>query len=200
MYVYGDDIIIPIDAVEIVSETLTRFYCKVNSSKSFWNGKFRESCGMDAYDGNCVTPTYLRRIRPRNMRMVKEIISWIATSNLFYKRGYWLTAALLKNKVESVTGKLPVIREDSPGLGWFSFMGTFAKGKWSKTLHCMLYSTFVESPIYKQDPLDDWPALLKCLINLEYRQSDDIEVDSKHLERSSRSGTSALKRRWLPLS
>lgn len=69
VFVYGDDIIVPVDAVGAVMDTLTKFYCRVNTAKSFWNGKFRESCGMDAFDGERVTPTYLRRFRPHHRKI-----------------------------------------------------------------------------------------------------------------------------------
>jgi hypothetical protein len=42
--VYGDDIIVPTDYVRSVIEVLESLGFKVNSHKSYWNGKFRESC------------------------------------------------------------------------------------------------------------------------------------------------------------
>lgn len=65
-YVYGDDIIVPTDSSDTVMCTLQKYYCKVNVRKSFSRGFFRESCGMDAYAGYEVTPTYLRELRPHN--------------------------------------------------------------------------------------------------------------------------------------
>lgn len=57
VFVYGDDIIIPITFVPGVVATLEAYGLKVNMHKSFRYGYFRESCGMDAYKGVEVTPT-----------------------------------------------------------------------------------------------------------------------------------------------
>jgi hypothetical protein len=196
VYVYGDDIIVPVDKVEVVLEALTSFYCKVNATKSFWTGKFRESCGMDAYDGYEVTPTYLHHMRPKNKGSAKEIISLVASSNLFYKRGYWNTASLLRNWIERITGILPVIRENSPGLGWVSYQRHITLGKWNKELHRFEVKTYIPFPVYQSDFLDDYPALLKFFITSQNRISYPIEsYDEKHLERSPRSGTVCIKRR-----
>lgn len=197
VYVYGDDIIIPVDEVGVVIEALTSFYCKVNTAKSFWNGQFRESCGMDAYGGECVTPTYLRHIAPDNKGMVSEIISWVETSNLFYLRGYWKTADFMKGIVESVVGSLPIIQETSPGLGWLTFQNRYQFDRWNKKLHRFEVRTYVPSPVYRKDPLEGWSALLKYFLQSHVTPHKMCRViDEKHLSRSPRSGTSALRRRW----
>jgi len=197
VYVYGDDIIVPIDEVDVVIETLADYYCKVNSTKSFWTGKFRESCGMDAYDGECVTPTYLRYLQPFDKGDVSALVSWVATSNLFYKRGYWNIANYMKNVVENILGSLPVIQEDSPGIGWVSFQNGFNFGRWSKKLHRFEVSTYIISPVYLKDPIGGWSALLKFFLNSMYRSPNEIHtVDKEHLSRSPRSGTFSMKRRW----
>lgn len=199
VFVYGDDIIVPVDAVDVVIETLTSFYCKVNADKSFWNGKFRESCGMDAYGGECVTPTYLRQEPPDNKGEAEKIISWVETCNLFYRRGYWVTADFMKKHIESVIGSLPIIQENSPGLGWVSFQRGYEFHRWSKRLHRFEIRTYVPSPVYRTDPLGGWSALLKYFLPKEkfiMSNGEPIPMDKKHLKRSPRSGTSSIKRRW----
>jgi len=62
--VYGDDIIVPVEYVASVIELLEVFGLKVNSNKSFWNGKFRESCGGDFFAGTRITPIRVRRLFP----------------------------------------------------------------------------------------------------------------------------------------
>jgi len=56
VFVFGDDLIIPSEACERVIDDLESFGLRVNRTKSFWRGAFRESCGVDAYDGINVTP------------------------------------------------------------------------------------------------------------------------------------------------
>jgi hypothetical protein len=56
--VYGDDIICPSHRSDAVSELLRLAGFKVNLSKSFSSGPFRESCGADFYKGIDIRPFY----------------------------------------------------------------------------------------------------------------------------------------------
>lgn len=80
--VYGDDIIVPTDAAGRVIELLHEFGLKVNTSKSFLKGKFRESCGEDWYDGYSVKPIYLRKA-PREGSF-DPVVSMVSMRNQFY--------------------------------------------------------------------------------------------------------------------
>lgn len=60
LFVYGDDIIVPIKYVSAVKAALSYFGFKLNDQKSFWQGSFRESCGGDFYNGVGVRPFYLK--------------------------------------------------------------------------------------------------------------------------------------------
>jgi len=57
--VYGDDIIIPTSAVPLLREVLRCCGFLLNSSKSFWEGPFRESCGCDYVLGQSVRPIFV---------------------------------------------------------------------------------------------------------------------------------------------
>lgn len=61
--VYGDDIIVPPDAVDPVMKLLRFFGFRVNSQKTHTTGFFRESCGVNCYLGRDITPFYLREWR-----------------------------------------------------------------------------------------------------------------------------------------
>lgn len=58
--VYGDDIIVPTYAVELLIDVLTSCGFIVNKEKSYWTGSFRESCGKDYVSGTDVRPHYIR--------------------------------------------------------------------------------------------------------------------------------------------
>lgn len=58
--VYGDDIIVPVDAEEVLVRTLNFLGFSVNREKSFGKGRFHESCGADFFDGQNVRPIYFR--------------------------------------------------------------------------------------------------------------------------------------------
>ncbi len=56
--VYGDDIIVPTGAVDLLYASLSWCGFSVNPSKSFTEGPFRESCGADWLDGVDVRPIF----------------------------------------------------------------------------------------------------------------------------------------------
>jgi len=204
VYIYGDDIIIPsIWATSVVSY-LQKYYCKVNMPKSFWTGKFRESCGMDAYDGVDVTPTYIRQLHPNSRRQADSLISWVKTANLFEKRGYNLTGAYMMNVCERYLGKLPRVSETSSALGRISDY-SLSTGRWNNELQRSEVRAWVAHPVYSTDELEGYGALMKCLLSSLGRKTswmnfirDELPaVDSDHLERSARHGAVTLKRRWV---
>lgn len=72
-YVFGDDLIVPTAHAESICNTLVQCGFKVNDTKSFLHGYFRESCGIDAYKGHSVTP--LRWKLPYNLTSPEHIVS-----------------------------------------------------------------------------------------------------------------------------
>jgi len=219
--VYGDDLIVPVDATAAIVDRLHKYHCKVNTHKSFWTGKFRESCGVDAYDGRLVTPTYIRHYVPYNRRQHTEIISISATANAFYLRGYWRTAYFLWEKLERVLGTLPVVSSDSPAVGRISFLPGKTVSRYNPDLMRFEVFAWVVEPVYRTDRVDGYAALAKSLLALERRSLErdlprrrkasvewDLDlrlvgegkVDPLHLERSARHGVAALKRRAVPVT
>lgn len=59
--VYGDDIIAPTDLGQNLISALSFCGFRVNESKSFMDGPFRESCGAHWHGGQDISPFYLRR-------------------------------------------------------------------------------------------------------------------------------------------
>jgi hypothetical protein len=222
LYVYGDDIICPSTNAIAVLDYLQKYNCKVNSAKSFWTGKFRESCGVDAYDGELVTPVYLHHPRPKNGRQCREIVSWTATANLFYKKGYWHTATLMFSILERIIGPMPYVSDTSSALGRKSYLGYESHfqniGRWNSELHRIEVLAMVPEPVYRVDRLEDYGALSKSLSCVSARDNKSrsggesesslsISADrqgrliysrSLRLERFALHGAVALKRRWVP--
>lgn len=94
--VFGDDIIIPSDTRDLMQKALEHLSFKVNVDKSFSVGKFRESCGVDAFRGERVTPVYLNGLcngKP------ESVASTVATANNFLLGGYLCTARYLASTV-----------------------------------------------------------------------------------------------------
>lgn len=59
--VYGDDVIIPRQAVHLFSEVSSHLGFSINMEKSFIDGSFFESCGEDYLFGTPVRPFYLKK-------------------------------------------------------------------------------------------------------------------------------------------
>lgn len=198
LYVYGDDIIVPSANADVVLDYLRKYNCKVNMNKSFWTGRFRESCGIDAYAGYEVTPTYLGTLPPENKRQPDRIISWTETGNLFYKKGYWRTASLLFRRVERIIGKLPYVSENSEGLGRISYLGYQSIGRWNAKYHRFEIRAWVPSPVYRKAKLGGYAALSASLKKLGKLRNLLAQRDPLHLERFALHGAVVLKRRWVP--
>jgi hypothetical protein len=197
LYVYGDDMVIPAAYADTVLDYLQKFNCKVNLNKSFVNGKFRESCGVDAYDGYEVTSTYIRSKRPQHRQQAEEVSSYVATANLFYKRGYWSTAQYMFAYIERILGKLPFIQEDSPGLGRISFLGKRSVERWNRDLQRFEVQAFVPTKTRRKDELDGYGALTKTLLDLERRQNGDPGRERDSLSHSGSRGVTTLTLRWV---
>jgi hypothetical protein len=61
LFVYGDDVIVPTDSYSLVQSALEFCGFEINTSKSFSEGSFRESCGGDFFCGVPVRGFYLKR-------------------------------------------------------------------------------------------------------------------------------------------
>jgi len=86
--VYGDDVIVPTAYAANAIEQLESFGLKVNRDKSCTSGFFRESCGVDAFHGENVTPVRFRTVWSSS-RTPDVYSSWISyCQSLWNKRMY----------------------------------------------------------------------------------------------------------------
>jgi hypothetical protein len=205
--VYGDDIIVPVEFVRSVISSLEAFGLKVNERKSFWNGKFRESCGKEFYDGSDVSLARFRHEFPTSRRHVQGVIGLVSFRNQMYHLGYWDTCQWLDRKIGKILKYFPVVLPSSPVLGRHSFLG-FETQKIDKELHSPLVKGWVVSATSPADKLDGVGALLKFLLRgarqdrfvrfLGWRQNNPELMPSidGHLERAGRPQTVNIKLRW----
>ncbi len=191
--VYGDDIIVPVDSVHSTISVLTHLGFKVNTSKSYWNGKFRESCGGDYYDGTDVTPVRFRRRFPQSRRDVSEVISLVAFRNLLYERGLWSTASWLDEKyIRQILPYFPIVEPTSPSLGRRSFLPWQAE-RIDVDTHAPRVKAYVAKSKPPASTVSGEGSLLKCLMPNRTLPFED----AKHLERSGRPVTADIKLRWM---
>jgi len=188
--VYGDDIIVPVEHVRSVVDSLEAFGLKVNTRKSFWTGKFRESCGKDYYAGSDVTVIYFRRDWPLQQSSAPEMISANSFRNQAYKAGLWKTAEFLDQCWRRLA-PLPVVLETSPVLGRHSYLG-FESSRMCETLHRPLVKGYVVRASPRKSKISGEGALLKFFLK---RGTDPVH-DPKHLERYGRPESVNIKLRW----
>lgn len=115
--VFGDDLIVPKDCVRATIEALTAFGLKVNDSKTFTEGYFRESCGVDAYRGQDVTTVSILSV-PKQASP-GSIVSSVDVHNNLCSRGYYYTAAFIRKTVEAIG--YTNIRSLAHGSGFFGW-------------------------------------------------------------------------------
>jgi hypothetical protein len=201
--VFGDDLIVPRDHVLSVVDELSTFGYKVNVGKSFWTGRFRESCGKQYYDGSDITVVRVREVLPTQRQNASGVISAVSLRNQLYRAGIWSGARWLDNYLGKLLKYFPNVAPTSPLLGRESFLGYEFQGLDPNTYGPLTKGYYIraESP---RDPLDGSGALLKCLLKRpeairlfglprQESQFDVASVDEKHLERSGRPERVSIK-------
>lgn len=119
--VFGDDIITPTPNAGTTIRFLRYLGLKVNDAKTFTGKNFRESCGIEAFQGDCVTPTKMLSFptgRPGT------IASLVETSNNLHKKGLWNTAMCIRGYLEKWNHMIPIERDESFGISYYSFLGS----------------------------------------------------------------------------
>lgn len=191
--VYGDDIIVPIDTVRDVISTLELLGFKVNEHKSFWNGKFRESCGADYYDGMDVTPIRVRRLLPSSHRDAQQIVSLVELRNLFYTNGFWMTAKHLDEMIRRVTnGAYPIVESTSSILGRISVPFRPCADGWDSDRHLPVVKGYVVRTKAPSSKASGFGALMKFFL----KQGEEPYADRKHLECFGRPQVVNIKLGW----
>jgi hypothetical protein len=222
--VYGDDLIVPIDHVPMIVQALEHFGARVGLDKSFWTGKFRESCGKEYFNGHDVSLVRIRQALPSTITDATEVISSVATRNQFYEHGYWKTTWWLDKQLGNVMRYFPYVAPTSSVLGRVSVLG-YQTERQHPFLHSPLVRGYVQQAKAPSDELSDTGALLKCLLRLESGSSKRVVEshldlvpcyhsglvhlgepslsslplegqDEKHLERSGRPKRVSIKLEW----
>jgi len=74
--VYGDDVIIPVDAYQLFVDTCKFYGFTVNTQKSYNSGMFRESCGAHWFNGLSCKPFFLKEL------IIGESKTYLAANNI----------------------------------------------------------------------------------------------------------------------
>ncbi|UJQ85898.1 MAG: putative replicase protein [Leviviridae sp.] len=135
--VFGDDIIVPLHVHDDVVELLTYLQLKVNPSKTFSTGRFRESCGVDAFGGYDVTKVSIRHVP--SVSSPASVLSAVDTHNLFYQKGWYNVCQFIKETVDRMKRyRFNLVGSDSGAIGWacdfFEYTDVFER-RWNQSLH-----------------------------------------------------------------
>ena len=187
--IYGDDIIVPVDHVGPVIHALESFGFKVNSQKSFWTGKFRESCGKDYYDGTDVSYVKFRREWPDDRQSVAEVVSLVSFFNQCNDKHYTQTSTWLRKQLRSLLGTFPKVSRDSAILGEWSD-SDFDITRMHKDWQIPETRGYVVQVHLPENPLDGYRALLKWFL----KEGED-PLSEDHLLRSGRPSSVSIKMR-----
>jgi hypothetical protein len=200
--VYGDDIIVPVEHAHTVMDGLESVGLKVNRSKSFLSGGFRESCGMDAYDGREVTPVYMRRRIPRNRGEVDEVTSLTSFRNqIWAKFGNCRTVQGIDDYLTRRCG-LTFIPEGTDAIGlWLSPHEQHSKFKnrWNTALQRL--ETWALKPVfsYRSDVSTEDGTLMKSLQTNRGGLGPLGLLEVEHAARRARTGSGIAMERSLDL-
>jgi len=195
--VFGDDLIVPRDFVLSVCDELETFGFQVNTGKSYWTGRFRESCGREYFDGQDVSIVKVGSVLPTRRQDANGVQSAVALRNRLYWAGLWQSARWMDVYLRKLLKHFPNVAPTSPLLGRETALG-YEFQKLDPNTHGPLTKGYYVRAKPPRDSLDGTGALLKCLMRSPQStfplRKDDVcrplidvaNVDDEHLERSGR--------------
>jgi hypothetical protein len=171
IYVFGDDIIYPSKYHRGVLEYLVASGLVPNTAKTFVRGFFRESCGVDAYHGEDVTPL---RVKADNVNSIENIVSILSLAKRMRLRKYECCATFLYSLVRDKLGKLP--KNNDPECqalveyvdkDWVSLMVS-ENVRFNRRFHTWGYPALLVTTPQERVSMGDWYHLQDSLIRLAH--------------------------------
>lgn len=168
VYVYGDDILVPTGSFESVTMALEAAGLLVNSKKCYRNSSFRESCGMDAFNGVQVTPLRLHKLFVYR-RDGESYAAHVHAVNALRQRGYLRSGDFLLSELEHVYGPVPVGIPTSPfpclhDQRASASLESARKGirsRWNHALSATEYLVWTLRPTSVRSKFQGWQRLLQ---------------------------------------
>jgi hypothetical protein len=135
--VFGDDIIIPRYGYERLTRAMELLELKVNVAKSYKDGHFRESCGVDGFRGFDITPVKPKTLVADSPAACQAVVD---TSNNLFNKGLWNASRTAEDLLPlSVRKCLRVVDRNAAGSrGLTSFVGSDERhlvSRWNSRLH-----------------------------------------------------------------
>lgn len=125
--IFGDDIVCDDFIAGSVLMYLRDVGLVPNGDKTFIATHFRESCGLDIYDGQDVTPLYVKRVR---VHAKADIIRIIQQSNQAHRAGLWRLA----KRIADLSPRQLTVNVDEASLTSFTPGECTFGAKWDRHL------------------------------------------------------------------
>lgn len=195
VYVYGDDIIVPVEYFNAVVKALHSVDLKVNVAKSFAGGLFRESCGIDAFDGQIVTPVRIKRLPGRRPHDGAAHAAWLAYAGHLLDIGCENAGLACKRYVESVLGEIPFTHER---LGYLSCVTrsrpatlptSYRETRWNAGLQRWEAKVWILRDKRRRTSLSEWNRLNRAILDPDPIAPDEVVVKDATL----------IRRGWLDI-
>ena len=194
--VFGDDIIIPTRGYARLVRAMDLLQLKVNTTKSYATGNFRESCGVDGYLGYDVTP-----VKPKTLiaNSPSEVQSLIDMTNNLFRKGMWQASeAVLSLLPSRVVSTLEVSKVGTDGLrGLASFSGSSVlhlDKRWNPGLHrieARVWNSFSRST---NSPREGFSA------TLDFFSRRHNLVNPRVVSEYAKTRVTKSRRSWVPVS
>lgn len=163
VYVYGDDIVVPIGFHEQIRADLERYSLLFNEDKCCTSPKpgFRESCGVDAFLGEDVTPIRVKRLITDNPN--HWLASYVDQSNLFYMRGYQGVADVMESICRKTGFPIPTLAMPAGVLAFYRPYATrqMRRVRWNRALQRTEVRGMQVVPKRHVPLYDGWGELLR---------------------------------------
>lgn len=198
VYVYGDDIIVPTEHATRAMQVLESVGLRVNKDKSCIQGYFRESCGMDAFKGVCVTPTRFKKLWSGKQSDASAYTSYLEVSNNLRDKGYVKAADYLVEQLAETYGVVPWVATGvsshglrSPSVWMALWLNAKAglKQRWNEALSRFEVRARVTTVGRRPTTLDGWPRLLRNMVTPVSEEPDTVVLPY----------STKIKYGWLPV-
>jgi len=148
--VYGDDMIVDTAITNDVILALESLGFIVNHSKSFVDGKFRESCGGDYYEGIDVSSVYYRVDSYSKRKLSPEVYAALCSfANLANDKGFHELRQYIVKLILPMVPYFTDTTEQSPMLYSKFPTNHHARKKWNEDFQCWLgkFVTVLSKPV-----------------------------------------------------
>lgn len=186
VFVYGDDIIIPTQYVQVVMQALSDVGLTVNADKSCYASAFLESCGVDAWLGHDITPQRFKKSPARRPSEGNALAAWLAyASQLWTSHKMRRTGEYCIEVCRKVMGFVPITDREESYLSVVipeRAMGVheYPRTRWNAELQLFQAKVLALHTKKRDIRMDPWNRLLKDLVSpqTELNPSEVVERDS----------------------